>query len=1039
MKMKGERKNVTILFTDISDFTQMSEKLDPEDVINIINSCFDKLTKIIYRYEGTVDKYMGDCIIALFGAPVAHEDDPERAVKTAIEIIQTLDELNKNLPFPIQMHVGINTGLVVAGSIGSDLRKQYTVIGDTMNTASRIQSAAKRGQILVGETVYKLTKDVFYYNEVGEITVKGKERPLRVYAPLGIRPQLTRFGKAMAKGLTPYIGREKELAILRALFLRSTKGEGNAVGISGDPGIGKSRLLYEFMYNLDSVDDVLYLEGHCIPHGRISPYQPFLEVVRQFLGLSVQAAEKERGAFYKRLDSLKEYIPCYEDLLSFPPSNPEYIQLAPPVRRKKIFDALIALFQHAAASKPLILVIEDIQWVDETSREFLTLLLNRISSFRILLILISRPEFNPPWQKHDFYTSVSLSNLYGSEGECLVHALFDAPVSLELEKFILKRVEGNPFFTEELIRVLRETQAVTLNGSYTLAVPSAKLNIPETIQGVLAARIDRLDVETKSTLQIASVVGYETDVLILEKVSELKGHELKEQLEILAEAGFMVSQTQKDSTYTFKHALTKEVAYGTLLKSNRRKLHKEVGDLIKQMLPSTVDTQPELVAYHYTEAGLLDEAIYYWHLGGKKAIERSSNIEAKGHIAKGLELLKSVPNSPMRIRQEVELLTTLGPALMATKGPANTEVKKVYDRARVLCEQVGQTSQLFPVLFGLWRFYLLRADFDPARDLAKKLLALALQIEHKGGQETPFILDAYFALGVTLFWRGDFDLAHRNFKRVIALYDPRQHSNHVFLLGQDPLFVCLCYDAFTQWALGYSDQALEKIQAAVTMAQERNHPFSLAYALFGIAKIYQLCLNIDATRQWAEKAIALSSDKGFPYFSSISGILRGWAIARQGDITEGITQINHCLRTLSNTESEVNKTYYLALLAEAHWNNSEIEEGLSVLAEAVTMAEKSKEHWYEAELLRLRGNLLLVQDGDKEKAEGCFRRSLEVARRQNAISFELRTAISLCKLWQENDRSREAQELLRNIYERFSEGFGTKDLQDARTLLEALQ
>ena len=283
IKMKGERKNVTVMFTDISGFTQMSEKLDPEEVINIINSCFKKLTEIIYRYEGTVDKYMGDCIIALFGAPVAHEDDPERAVKTAMEIIEALDELNKSLPFPIQMHVGLNTGLVVAGSIGSDLRKQYTVIGDTVNTASRIQSAAQPGQILVGESVYRQTKDVFDFAEVGEITVKGKKKPIRVYIPLGIRPQQTRFGKAKAKGLTPYIGRENELTSLKSLFTKSVKGEGQAVGIFGEAGVGKSRFLYEFIQHLDS--DVLYLEGHCMPHGRISPYQPFIEVIRQYLGL----------------------------------------------------------------------------------------------------------------------------------------------------------------------------------------------------------------------------------------------------------------------------------------------------------------------------------------------------------------------------------------------------------------------------------------------------------------------------------------------------------------------------------------------------------------------------------------------------------------------------------------------------------------------------------------------------------------------------------------------------------------------------------
>src|SRR5215216_450196 len=1029
-QMKGERKNVTILFSDISGFTQMSEKLDPEEVIDLINSCFKKLTEIIYRYEGTVDKYMGDCIIALFGAPVAHEDDPERAVKAAMEIMETLDELKKSLSIPIDMHVGLNTGLVVAGSIGSDLRKQYTVIGDAVNTASRIQSVAQPGQILVGQSVYRLTKDVFNFAEGGEITVKGKKKSIRVYTPLGIRPRLTRFGKARAKGLTPFVGREHELSSLKNFFTKSAKGEGQAVGISGEAGVGKSRLLYEFIQDLDP--DVLYLEGYCMPHGRVSPYQPFLAVIRQYLGLPEQVTEEEREVITKRLVGLKEYVPCFEDLLSLLPSDPEYFQLSPPMRRKKTFEGLIALFQQAAAAQPLVLALDDLQWLDETSQEFITSLLYAIGSSRIFLVLISRHEFKHPWRGHLSYTSLPLSVLPRTEGQRLVQALFDAPVSSELEEFILRRSEGNPFFGEELTRALRETQAVKCNGSYSLAVSPDKLNVPETVQGVLAARTDRLDDETKNTLQVASVIGRAFDILILEKVSEVKGNKLKGQLDILTGTGFIQSQTQKDTAYTFKHALTRDVAYETLLKASRRKLHRQVGDSMKEVLPRIIETQPELLAYHYTEAELLDQAISYWQLGGKKAIQRSANAEAICHLTKGLELLKNLPRTPMRIQQELELLTTLGPALMATKGPGAADVKKAYDRARVLCEHVGQTSHLFPVLFGLWRFYLLRADFNIARDLGKKLLSLVQQEGH-----VSFLLDAHFALGATLFWQGDFDLAHGHFEQVIASYDPNQHNNHTFLLGQDSLFVCMCYDAFTQWALGYSDQALKKIQEAVAMAQGRNHPFSLAYALFGIAKIHQLRRDENATRQWAEEDIALSTDKGFPYFSAISGILRGRAVAEQGNVEEGIAQINQSLRAWRITESEVDKTYHLALLAEAHGKNRETEEGLNVLAEALTAVERNKENWYEAELYRLKGDLLLMQGGNEEEGEDCFRRALEVARRQSAMSFELRTVLSLCRLWQKNGKLEESRDLLQDIYGRFTEGFATADLQEAQALMRS--
>lgn len=1025
-QMKGERKNVTILFSDISGFTQMSEKLDPEEVIDLINSCFNKLTEIIYSYEGTVDKYMGDCIIALFGAPVAHEDDPERAVKAAMEIMETLDELKKSLSIPIDMHVGLNSGLVVAGSIGSDLRKQYTVIGDAVNTASRIQSAAQPGQILVGESVYRHTKDVFDFAEGGEITVKGKKKPIRVYTPLGIRPRLTRFGKARAKGLTPFVGREDELTSLKNLFTKSAKGEGQAVGISGEAGVGKSRLLYEFIRDLDP--DVLYLEGNCMPHGRVSPYQPFLGVIRHYLGLPEQVTEEEREAITKRLDGLKEYVPCFEDLLSLPPSDPEYFQLSPPMRRKKTFEGLIALFQQAAAAQPLVLALDDLQWLDETSQEVITSILDAIGSSRILLVLISRPEFQPPWQEHLSYTSLPLSILPRTEGQHLAQALFDAPVALELEEFILRRTEGNPFFVEELTRTLRETQAVKRNGSYSLVVSPGKLSVPETVQGVLAARMDRLDGETKNTLQVASVIGHEFDIPVLEKVLEVKGNKLKGQLDILTGTGFIQSPSQKGTAYTFKHALTRDVAYETLLKASRRKLHRQVGDSTKEVLHRIIETQPEILAYHYTEAELLDQAIPYWQLGGEKAIQRSANVEAIAHLSKGIELLRALPDTSERAQTELALQLALGVPLIATKGYAAVESREVYARARELCLQVGQTRQLFPALRGLWAFYNMRSDMIHAREVGEQFLTLA---QREGNPA--FLLEAHRAMGITLFGLAELIPAREHLERGIALFDPQKHHSHTYLYGADPGVAYSSQLAWLLWLLGYPDQALDRMQQALARAREFAHPFSLAAALAIAAIVHQLRREVRAAREQAEAAIALSTSRGFPFLLGWAVIIRGWTSVEQGKADEGIAEMRRGLANYQATGAEFLRTDYLALLAEAYGKRGQVDEGLNVLAEALDAATGTGERRWQAELFRLKGELILRRDEDE--AEACLVQAIEVARSQRAKSLELRASKSLSRLWLRQGKREEARRLLEEIYGWFTEGFATADLQEAQALM----
>ncbi len=705
---------------------------------------------------------------------------------------------------------------------------------------------------------------------------------------------------------------------------------------------------------------------------------------------------------------------------------------------------------------------EDLHWADPSTLEVLTLFLDQVPTTRILALLTFRPEFTPPWGAHSYLSQMTLSRLGQSQvAQMIKQVTRGKALPAEVAQQIVSKTDGVPLFVEELTKTVVETMREQGTGNREQegnisgrppVLSSFQMGVPATLQDALMARLDRLG-PTKEIAQLGATIGREFSYDLLAAVSSLDEEKLQHRLKQLVEAELVYQRgLLPQANYLFKHALIQDTAYQSLLKSKRQQLHQQIAQVLEEQFPETKETQPELLAHHSTEAGLVEQAIPYWQRAGERATQRSADLEAISHLTKGLELLKTLPDTPERAQQELLLQAALSPALMATKGWAAPEVGIAYARARELCQQVGETPQLFPVLYGLCGFYTNRAELLTARELGEQLLILAGSI-----QDPALLMEAHFALGQTLFWLGEFTLAREHGEQGVTLYNPQQHRSHAFLYGQDPGVACLSYAALALWHLGYPDQALKRIYNALTLAQELSHSYSLAVALVIAAMLHQFRREGPAAQERAEAAIALASEQGFPYLLARGTVLRGWALAEQGRGQGGIVQIRQGLAAWWATGAEVFRLYFLTLLAEAYGKVGQAEEGLTLLAEALAAVDNSGERFYEAELYRLKGELSLQsrqvktsQDksavtnpqppipNPQAEAEACFRKAIEIARRQQAKSLELRAVMSLSRLWQQQGKKVEARQMLTEIYGWFTEGFDTADLKEARALLEEL-
>jgi transcriptional regulator with AAA-type ATPase domain/predicted ATPase len=1004
----GERKLVTVLCGTVGPAAPRARALATV------------APRVVAQYGGLLLPALDETLLAVFGLPVAHEDHAQQAVLAALRLQEALGVPAGGVgPGEVgTVRLGIHTGVVATGDLTAGEPLGTAVVGEALTQAMALQACAAPGTILCSAATARLVRGLVRVTAMG-----GAPSPGDVYQIRGQRPAGVSGRSRLLRPFSPFVGRAHELATLHALLAQAAAGQGQVVGIIGEPGLGKSRLVTEFRRSLPG-RRLTYLAGHCLAYRQATPYGPVLELLRQACRLT--AADPPATITRKVGQRLAEVGIAPEDgapyvltLLGVRPDPDALAQQSPQAVRARTIALLVQLALQEAHQRLLVLEVENLHWCDPSSAEVLMALVERLAGTALLLLTTYRPEYRPPWLDKSYATQVTLTRLPAADSRRIAQAVLGPTLVAEaLVQAIITRAGGNPLFVEELARTVVEAGAGQL--------PEA---VPATLEGVLAARLDRLPPAAKHVAQVAAVIGAEVPGPLLQAVLGWPEAVMQASLAHL-QATELLYETRLVPTpvYTFKHVLTQEAAYQALLPRGRQALHGQIAQVLEEHFPKTAETQPELLAHHYTEAGLAESAVAYWQRAGKRT-KYAGEREAVVHFSKGLEVLQTLPDTPVRTQQELDLLIDLGIGLGNTKGAAAPEVAQVWDRARTLCQHMEDTSHLFRVLTQLRTVHTARAEHQTARDFAEQALALAQHLQRPG-----LLVPAHYSFGVPLLHLGDMASARGHFEQAIVHYDARRGGPQAGFMVQ-----ALGYVAQTLWVLGYPDRALQRHHEALAMLQQWSHPGIVHEALYNASGLHWLRREVQAVHERTAAALALASEHGSPPMLALLQHQQGWVLAARGRYEEGIAQMRQSLATLRTMGEAVGRPRLLALLAEAYGKSGQAKEGLRLLAEALVLMDNTGERQDAAEVHRLKGELLLWQAvPDAPQAEACFQQALAIARQQQAKSLELRAAMSLARLWQRQGKHAEARALLAPIYGWFTEGFDTADLQEASALLGEL-
>jgi len=1045
---EGERKTVTALFADIKGSMELMEDLDPEEARAVVDPALKLMMDAVHHYGGYVAQSTGDGIFALFGAPLAHEDHPQRALYAALKMQEEMWRYSARLReagnLPIEARVGVNTGEVVVRSIATSAgHAEYTPIGHSASLAARMQALAPTGSIAVTDATRKLCEGYFTFKPLGPTRVKGVHDPVNVHEVTGLGPLRTRLQRSASQGYTKFVGREAEIEALTHAAVQAKAARGQIVAAVAEPGVGKSRLFYEFKVRNQS--GWMVLEAFSVSYGKASAFLPVTDLLHAYFRITSddggRARREKVGGKILMLDrTLEDALPYLFGLLGLSEGDDPLAQMDAQVRRRRTLDAIKRLLLRESLNQPLMLVFEDLHWIDDETQALLNLLAESIATAKVLLMVNYRPEYTHQWGNKTYYTQLRLDPLgRESAGEMLSALVGDGPELVPLKRLVLERTQGTPFFMEELVQALFDEGALVRNGAVKLTRPLGQLKIPPTVQGILAARIDRLPPEEKELLQTLAVIGREFPLGLIRAVTGAPDDRLERMLSRLQLGEFIYEQPAVgDIEYTFKHALTQEVAHDSVLAERRKLLHERAGAAIEELYAGRLDDDLSELARHYQRSGNAGKALEYLQLAGKQAIARSSHAEAVSLFTSALELLKTLPETPERMQQELALQVGLGSALTALKGWSAPEVGQALGRASELCRQIGSTPHLFGVLCGLAAFYVGR-DVHRAYELAQQLLAIA---EEK--RDASFLTWAHGILGAVLCNMGEFISARSHLECAISLYDPAHSESYRAVYSVfDPGVVFLRWAAVTLCCLGYPDQALERTRQALALARELAHPLSLGHALESAAQLHLLRREGEASLGFADECLRLTTEHGFEQISARGVVRRGWALIELNRVQEGNAQLEGGIAAVRATGAQLLLPSFFAALGNGYGKAERAAEGLAAVAEGLAISEKTGERLLDADLYRLRGDLLLEHDaypGSKVEgeAQACFRQALEIAQRQQARWWELRATMSLALLLAKQGRRDEAHAMLAEIYNWFTEGCDTADLKDAKALLDEL-
>jgi predicted ATPase/class 3 adenylate cyclase len=1034
----AERRQLTVMFCDLVGSTSLSSRLDPEDLREVIAAYHRAVAQIVAGFDGFVAKYMGDGVLVYFGYPSAHEDDAERAVRAGLGVTDAVARLDVR-SVKLQARVGIATGLVVVGDlIGEGSAQEQSVVGETPNLAARLQASAEPDMVVIAAGTRRLVGDLFEYRDLGAVEVKGIAAPVPAWQVLRPSGVASRFEALRGAALSPLIGRDEEIDLLLRRRARARAGDGQVVLISGEPGLGKSRMTV-------ALEECLHAEPHlrlryfCSPYHQDSALYPFVDQLGHAAGF---ARDDPPAARLQKLEALvaralppDEDVALLADLLSLPASERHPLpDLSAQRKKERTLEALIRQLEGLAHQQPMVMVFEDAHWIDPTSRELLDLIVERVRSLPVLLIVTFRPEFQPPWTGQPQVSMLTLNRLDRRDRTTLVDQIAGGKaLPDDVIDQIADRTDGVPLFVEELTKSVLESGLLREESDrYVLDGALPPFAIPTSLHASLLARLDRL-AAVRHVAQTAAAIGREFSYELLRAVSRLPEDELQLALARLVASELVFQRGRPpDAVYSFKHALVQDAAHSSLLRNARQQLHAQIAEALEIHSPELMDSQPELFAQHYAEAGLVEKSVAFWGKAGHRSAARSAMTEAAAQFHKGLDQLALLPDNPGRQRRELEFRTALGAVLIAVKGFAAPETGHAYSRARELWEQLGSPLEFLQVPYGQSFHHALRGEFDLAQRFDEDLLGLSRQRNDSAG-----LVLGHFSSGRDLMFVGRFARSRSHLEEALALHDPISHRSLVLQTGTHTHVSSQAHLGIVLFCLGYPDHALARSNATIAEARRLAHPLSLAVSLTWGSRLLSLLGENAALEERADHLVAVATEQGFPVWRALGTIHRGWVTVRNGDVTAGISLLRSGSTACRATGTEMFAPHHLALLAEACEIAGQIEESLTLLDDALQIVERTGERWFAAELNRHKGRLLL-QQGHTEAAEELYRKALRIAEEQGARLWELRAAMSLARLRRDQGRHTEARDLLAPVYGWFTEGFDTSDLKEAKALLDEL-
>ncbi|MDE5452931.1 AAA family ATPase [Bradyrhizobium sp. CSA112] len=1037
----AERRHLTVMICDLVGSTALTARLDPEDMGAVIDAYHAACARITLSYDGFLADFRGDGILAYFGYPRAHEDDAERTVRAGLDIIAAVARLETRAGEPLSVRIGIATGIVVVGDRGGEGKlREHAVVGDAPNLAARLQTLVEPNTVVVAESTRRLLGDHFLLRDLGQHELKGITERVRAWAVEGLLASESRFKAVRPTGLADLIGREAEMDFLLERQRLAWKGDGQIILISGEAGIGKSRLAAALAECITRQPHTQF-RYQCSPYHANSALHPVINQLERAAGFKADDTPELRLDKLEALLTLgttevQAVAPLFAALLSIP-SGGRYPQLvfSPAQQRRRTLAALLDQFEGHARQQPILLLIEDAQWADDTSLELLDLIVERVRQLPILALVTFRPEFEPPWAGLANVGTLTLGGLDRENVESIVTQVAGGrALPTEVMKRIVDKTDGNPLFVEELTKTVLEAGIlVKQTDGYRLNGPLPPLAIPETLQDSLMARLDRL-YSVKEIAQVGAAIGREFSYSLIRAVVARDETALKHALIELEQAELVYRQGEPpEAVYSFKHALVRDAAYETLLKSRRHQLHGQIARTLEESFPDVVTGEPEILAHHFTEAGIIDLATNYWLKAGNRALSRSANAEAVKHLRRGIELTKELSQSPERVRKELDLYLALGPAVAATEGDAAHETSRVFSHARDLLGDGGTLKEQMTILWGTYLAHIMRAEYTAALEDARQCLALAANHKHPGVSAL-----ANRFMGQTLHFMGAFVDARAHLERTLALCATNPETIATYRrFGVDDQVHALSFLASILLLLGYPEQSAAAAEKAENRARAIGLAFTTALALSNMAVLGTIGGDQRRALTNADEAIAISVDNEFASTTQRARFFRGALLALVGDPQLGIELMRSALVAAEGNFERNRRTLYLGHIAFAHASLGQPEVGLGLLDEAIQLAEATSEKFFEAELYRRRGKILLSL-GKKGEAEAELQRALTIARQQQARWWELRAAADLARHWHDEGRYVEAISLLQPIYSWFVEGFDTPDLKDAKALLDKL-